>query len=197
MRFGAHQTDHPKEGIMTISIEELYDKALALSSDVEDTFLDLGQSLRQLLDRDPDLFQQIVKKGRLGRRKAYYLVEVSRKFAPLPIGPARLKKIGWTKLQIIGRHVTKDNVEELVSLAEQLKTKQLERIMQGDDPLGNAHCVLMYFSPKQYAELEVALLKNGAERSGRGIVGKEEALINALRKAAPGLEKVQPKGKLA
>jgi hypothetical protein len=183
---------------MTMSIEELYDRVLALSSNVEDTFLELGRSLRRLLDRDPDLFQQIVKKGRLGRRKAYYLVEVSRKFEPLPISRARLKKVGWTKLQIIGQHVTKDNVEELVSLAEQLKTKQLERKMQGDEPLNNARCVLMYFSPKQYAELEEALLKNGGERSGRGIVGKEEALINALRKAVPGLENVQPpKGKLA
>ncbi|MGC2788247.1 MAG: hypothetical protein WA397_31310, partial [Roseiarcus sp.] len=58
-------------------------------------------------------------------------------------------------------------------------------------------CVLKYFSPKQYAELEETLLKNGGERSGRGIVGEEEALIDALRKAVPGLEKVQPKGKLA
>jgi hypothetical protein len=172
--------DHPKEGRMTISIEELYDRALALSSDVEDKFLELGRSLRQLLDRDPALFQQVVKK-RLGRRKAYYLVEVSRRFEPLPISRARLKKIGWTKLQIIGQHVTKDNVEELVGLAEQLKTKQLERKMQGDEPLNNAHCVLMYFSPKQYAELKEVLLLNGAEPSGRGIVGKEEALINALR----------------
>ena len=139
-----------------------------------------------------------MKKRGLGRRKAYYLVEVSRKFEPLPISRARLKKIGWTKLQIIGQHVTKDNVEELVSLAEQLKTKQLERKMQGDEPISNAHCVLMYFSPKQYAEFEEAVLKkNGAEPSGRGIVGKEEALINALRKAVPGLEEVQtPKGKL-
>jgi hypothetical protein len=183
---------------MTTNIDELYDRALALSSDVEDKFLELGRSLRQLLDRDPDLFQQIVKKGRLGRRKAYYLVEVSRKFDPLPISRARLKKIGWTKLQIIGQHVTKDNVEELVSLAEQLKTQQLERKMQGEEPIGNVHCVLIYFSPKQYAEFEEALLKNGAERSGRGIVGKEEALINALRKAAPRLEKAQPtQGKLA
>jgi hypothetical protein len=194
-------TDHPKEGRMTISIEELYDRALALSSDVEDKFLELGRSLRQLLDRDPALFQQVVKK-RLGRRKAYYLVEVSRRFEPLPISRARLKKIGWTKLQIIGQHVTKDNVEELVGLAEQLKTKQLERKMRGeeppDEPPSETHCVLMYFSPKQYAELKEVLLLNGAEPSGRGIVGKEEALINALRKAVPGLENVQPiKGKVA
>jgi hypothetical protein len=33
---------------MTMSIEELYDRVLALSSNVEDTFLELGRSLRQL-----------------------------------------------------------------------------------------------------------------------------------------------------
>ncbi len=52
---------------MTIAIEELYDRVLALSSDVEDNFLELGRSLRQLLDRNPDLFQQIVEKGNLAK----------------------------------------------------------------------------------------------------------------------------------
>ena len=64
--------------------------------------------------------------------------------------------------------------------------------------MGGAHCVVMYFTPKQYAEFKQALLKNGAKPSGRGIVDKEKALINALRKAEPGLENLQPaKRKLA
>jgi len=177
---------------MPLSTEDLYEKTMLMSKNVEDNFLDLGRYLRQLLDREPELFQEIIVKCDLGRRKAYYLVEVSRTFDPLPISRPRLKKLGWTKLQIIGKHVTKDNVEELVTLAENHSVKQLERLMQGDAPMKNAHCVLMYFTPKQYAELEAALLKNGGERSGRGIVGKEEALINALRKATPGPEQVQP-----
>ena len=181
-----------------MSIEALYDRALALSADVEDNFLELGRSLRQLLDRDPDLFQQVVKKGNLGRRKAYYLVEVSRTFDNAPVPRSRLRKIGWTKLQLIGKHVTPHNLDKLLELADSTNSKQLERQMRGEEPMENAHCVLMYFSPKQYAEFEEAVLKNGGERSGRGIVGKEEALINALRKAVPGLENVQPtKGKPA
>jgi hypothetical protein len=181
---------------MALKTEELYDKALALSANVEDNFLDLGRSLRQLQDRDPDLFQQVVKKGDLGRRKAYYLVEVSRIFDPLPVPRSRLRNIGWTKLQLIGKHVTPHNLEDLLQLAESVNSKELERRMRGEKPLKNARCVVMYFSPKQYAEFEEALLKNGGEPSGRGIVGKEKALINALRKAESGLEKVQPaKGK--
>src|SRR5208337_4791444 len=145
-------------------------------------FLDLGRTLRQLLDRDPDLFQQIVAKSDLGRRKAYYLVEVSRIFDPLPIPRSRLKKIGWTKLQLIGKHVNASNLDELLELAESVNSKELERQMRGEKPLGNAHCVLMYFTPKDFAVLEEALLEHGAVRSpggrgGRGLQKKEEALI--------------------
>ena len=77
---------------MALSTEDLYDKAKALSGDVEDNFLELGRSLRQLLDRDPELFKEIVAKTNLGRRKAYYLVEVSRIFDPLPIPRSRLRQ---------------------------------------------------------------------------------------------------------
>jgi len=180
------------EGNMTLSTEALYDKALTLSKDVDDNFLELGKALRQVQDRDPELFHKIVAKTNLGRRKAYYVVEVSRIFDPLPIPRPRLRQIGWTKLQLIGKRLKPDNMEDLLTLAEQVNAKELERRLRGEKPMGNAHCVLMYLTSKQYAELEAALLKNGATRSGRGIVDKEKALINALRKAAPGLENVQP-----
>jgi hypothetical protein len=55
--------------MMALSTEDLYDKAKALSGDVEDNFLELGRSLRQLLDRDPELFKKIVAKTNLGRRE--------------------------------------------------------------------------------------------------------------------------------
>jgi hypothetical protein len=166
---------------VTLSTEDLIDKALALSGDVEDNFLELGKTLRQLMDRDPDLFHQIVQKTNLGRRKAYYLVEVSRVFDPLPIPRSRLRKIGWTKLQLIGKHVQPDNMKDLLSLAESINAKELERRMRAEKPTGNAHCVLMYFTPKQYAELEDMLVKYGGVRSGRGIQNKEEALLRTVR----------------
>jgi hypothetical protein len=167
---------------MALSTEDLFERALTLSGDVDDKFLELGKTLRQLLDRDRDQFHKIVAKTNLGRRKAYYLVEISRIFDPLPVRRPRLRKIGWTKLQLIGKHVKPDNMEELLSLAEEVNAKELERRMRGEKPMGNAHCVLMYFSPKQYKELEEVLVANGGQRSGRGILNKEEALINAIRK---------------
>ena len=167
---------------MALSTEDLFDKAVHMAGNVEDNFLELGKALRQLQDRDLELFQKIVAKGSLRRRKAYYLVEVSRIFDPLPVPRSRLRKIGWTKLQVIGKRVTPDNLDDLLSLAEGVNAKELERRLRGEKPLDNAHCVLMYFSPKQYAELEEVLVAHGGTKSRRGILNKEEALLRVIRK---------------
>ena len=167
---------------MTLSTEDLFDKALHMAGNVEDNFLELGKALRQLQDRDLELFQKIVAKGSLRRRKAYYLVEVSRIFDPLPVPRSRLRQIGWTKLQLIGKHVTPDNLDDLLSLAEEVNAKELERHMRGEKPLGNARCVLMYFTPKQYTELEEVLVAHGGTKSRRGILNKEEALLRVIKK---------------
>ncbi len=171
---------------MALSTEDLYEKALNLALNVEDNFLEAGKALRQLLDRDPAMFQKIIGKDPHKRRRAYYLVEVSRVFDALPIPRSRLRKIGWTKLQLIGKHIDADNLEEMLTLAENSNAKELERILRGEKPLGNARCVLMYFSPKQYDELEAALVENGGTKSGRGVLNKEAALINVVRRARVG-----------
>jgi hypothetical protein len=166
---------------MPVSTDEMFDKAKTLSKDPDDNFLDLARTLRQLHDRDVDKFTEVWQNSDLDRRKAYYLVDISRAYESLPIPRARLKKIGWTKLASMAKQVTADNWQEMLELAEKTATKQLEKIMRGQTPVTNAHCVMMYFSPKEYKVLEEALLKNGGERSGRGIINKEKALIKALK----------------
>ena len=39
--------------------------------------------------------------------------------------------------------------------------KQLERHARDEKPIGNAHCILKYFSPKNYAEVDDARAKHG------------------------------------
>jgi hypothetical protein len=114
---------------MTLGNEELYNEAVALSTNVDDNFQELG---------------------RVGRRKTYYLVEVSRVFDPLIISQ-RLKRIGWKELQIIAKHV-----EELLKHAETCSAEKMEAHMRGEKSLDNAHCMLKYFSPKPYTVLEDA-----------------------------------------
>ena len=165
---------------MTEGSDALYEKALELSANGPDNFLELGRALSQLYDRDPDLFRQLAAKSNMGLRRAYDLVEVSRTFEPLAIPRDQLRKIGWPKLQLIAQHVTPNTLDALLQLAEDTTAKDLERHMRGKKPLGNAHCVLMYFSPKDYAEVEDALVKHGGGRSGRGILNKEEAQLNVV-----------------
>jgi hypothetical protein len=55
---------------MALKTEDLYDKAMALSADVEDNFIDMGRTLRQLIDRDLDLFQQVPSRGQPHLRSA-------------------------------------------------------------------------------------------------------------------------------
>ena len=166
-----------------LSTDDLYDKALSLTSNVDDNFLELARSLRQLLDRDHDLFRNVISKTGLGSRKAYYLVAISRAFDPLPLTKARLRKAGWTKLYILAPHVDEANVEALIELAETNSTAQLRALMKGEKPPANAHCMLMYFSPKDFKVVADALVKHGGVRSGRGILHKEEALLRFIKAA--------------
>jgi hypothetical protein len=176
------QAEHDirEEVVMALSTEDIYSRALELSGHVEETFLDLGKHLRQLQDRDPDLFQKIVDKSNLGRRKAYYLVDISNAFAKLTVSPSRLKKIGWTKLSLIAKKVTQSNVEDMLELCEGNTAKQIEQRLKGAEMSDNSRCVLMYFTPQQYEQFEEAVLHNGGSKSGRGLLNKEQALIHAL-----------------
>ena len=143
---------------MTEGTDALYEKALELSANVPDNFVELGRALSQLYDRDPNLFRQLAAKSNMGLRMAYHLVEVSRTFEPLSIPRDQLRKIGWPKLQLIAKHVTPNTLDALLQLAEDTTAEDLERHMRGEKPAGNAHCVLRYFSPKQYMQLEGVLV---------------------------------------
>ena len=155
---------------MTEGTDALYEKALELSVNVPDNFLELGRALTQLYDRDPDRFRQVAARSNMGLRKAYGLVEVSRTLEPLAIPRDQLGKIGWPKLQLIVNHLTPNTLDALLRLAEESTVKDLEHHARGwKRPGGNAHCMLRYFSPKSYEQLEETLLSNGAAPSAGAV----------------------------
>jgi hypothetical protein len=123
---------------MTAITDALYDKALELSANVPDNFMD-------------------------------HLIEGSRTVEALAIPRDQLRKIGWSKLQLIAKHVTLDTLDAFLQLAEDTTAKDLERHLRGEKPAGNAHRVLKYFSPKQYKQLEGALAPYGGAPSGSAI----------------------------
>ena len=156
--------------------DELYDQVISLSKDLDAQFLELGVLLRDLQETDSDAFRLTAQNSGIGLRKAYYLVNIHRAFGKLKVPAARLRAIGWTKLNVISSYVTKQNVKELLKLAEENTVRNLERRLKGDEPENNAHAVLMYFSPDDYEKLASKLVEHGAVRQGRGLQNKEQAL---------------------
>jgi hypothetical protein len=154
-----------------------------MAPEVEEKFLEIGAALGRLQEADRDLFWKAVEKGEFGKRKAYYLITIAKAFKNIKVPKARLRAIGWTRLQVIARVLNESNADELILLAEQHKVKDLEAIIKGEEPNPDSRVIILYFTPDDYEVLEAILVQNGASRHGRGLVGKEAALMKALKKA--------------
>jgi hypothetical protein len=76
------------------------------------------------------------------------------------------------------------NAARLLRLARDNSAQELKRIMREDDQKPAPHCVMMYLGRDQYRQFRTAMLAHGASRIGRGLVGKEQALMRLIRLAA-------------
>ena len=157
-----------------------------------DDFMVLGQKLSEALrtqsdgaDSDGCGFADEIKKQKLSPRKAYYLVEVYEAFHEFPVPRARLLNVGWTKLQMMCGYVTPENYLQLLAEAEKHPVHRFREILEGNWPEEAKHCVLIYLFPEEYEIFCKVLKAHGAKPRPRGLHGKEEALINALRMLLP------------
>jgi len=167
--------------------KSLYAKAMKLCSSVDENFIDLSRTLRDLLDNHPDEFQKFISNSNLSRRKVYYLVEIDKAFRKLPIPRAKLLAIGWTKAHILAKHINQTNAAELMELAETSSVRELKELVTGGKRESAARCVLFYYSDKEYALLEKALLNNGASPgNARGLSNKEAALMRIIKNLRKG-----------
>jgi hypothetical protein len=108
---------------------------------------------------------------------------------------SRYAKIGWTKLAILAEHSEKHPGKVAARAgfgrAENCTAKQLPAILDGSPLAPNPkekthHSVFLRLTPVEYGLFESILLKYGAVKlgkgngKGKGLVGKEEALMNLL-----------------
>lgn len=157
-------------------------KIAALEARIEERFLELARALRALQESDPAAFAQVVATSAIGRRRAYYLVSVSRAFDGLPVADERLEQIGWTKLAILAPHVGAANVGELLDLADRHTAFELQGFAD-DLPRQEEHCVLLRMTTPDYAFYLEVMTAFGAKRRGRGLADKETALRAVLTAA--------------
>jgi hypothetical protein len=169
---------------MTRDLFEVFDEAVQLASSVEDNFLQLARRLRKLQDHNSNLFKGVCSQTGLGRRKAFYLAKIARQIEDLAIPDPQLAAIGWTKVEAIGKHLTKVNWQNLLALAHEHSVHDLKIVMKGGRPIPGTRCVLLYLKPSHYALFANAIVKHGGRIKGVGLAGKERALLALIEKAA-------------
>lgn len=83
---------------------------------------------------------------------------------------------------MIARHLRGNNIRSLLNYADHHTTRELSAYAGRLQSRTDTRCVLLYFTPGDYKLFEKALIKFKAEKSGRGLIGKEKATINMAKK---------------
>lgn len=150
-------------------------RALGLAAEEKDRSIELAQCLAEIQAEQP--LTDFIRRSGISRRKAYFLAEIGRKLTDVDATVDRLTKIGWTKLQIVLRHVGGMPSSELLEFAETHTAHELKRMLPESPSASKSKCVILYFNPGQYAAFRKAILDHGGKSSGRGLIGKEEAVV--------------------
>jgi hypothetical protein len=163
---------------------KIYERAMALADQKKPPSIELARVLHRMQQCEPEQFKEFYENSRIKRRTAFYLAEVGKCLEPLGLPSSRLEAIGWSKIQVIAKHLTARNAEKLLKLAEKNTTHGLAALMRKDDPMPDARCVLLRLSPQHYRKFEEAVLQNGGTKVGRGLRDKERALMKIIGKFA-------------
>jgi hypothetical protein len=155
---------------------DTFKKVQELSGAIDENFLELAKALRTLQDTDNEEFLRAVKNSGLGKRKAYYLVSIDRTFSTIPVPKLRLKKIGWTKLNLLTAAINKQNYAEMLKAAESYTAKELEDFLAGRPVEEKKKSFLTRLDDAAYSALGEAFLRVGGIKAGRGWKNKRAAL---------------------
>jgi hypothetical protein len=170
------------------SASALMKTAQMLAAKGNDSMIELAEVMLDLraLPKPPagdrPTLDELASRMKLSRRTICYLVSVRQAFCDLGISRDRLVKIGWTKAAIVVENSEPEDVEEALALAETCTVKELPALLKGSPRKAKARTVLLRLTPRQYDQFEAVMLANGARRpkKGRGLSGKERALMRAL-----------------
>lgn len=166
----------------------LIKRARTLAAKGDDSMIELAEVISDLrtLPKPPNgdrpTLDSLASRIKLSRRAVCYLLKVWQAFGDLGIPRERLVEVGWTKAAIVLENSEPEDVAEALALAETCTAKELPALLKGAPRKPKARTVLLRLSPRHYAQFEAVLLANGARcpKKGRGLSGKERALMKAL-----------------
>jgi hypothetical protein len=170
------------------SAAALMKRAQALAGKGDDSMIELAEVIYDLrsLPKPPDghrpTLDELASRIKLSRRAVCYLLKVWQTFSALSIPRDRFVRTGWTKLAVIAENSEPEEMEEALALANTCTAKELPALLKGAAPRAKARTVQLRLTPRQYDQFKAVLLANGARRPkrGRGLSGKERALMKAL-----------------
>lgn len=166
-------------------IRKLKRRAVGLAGNPALNFYDLALSLAELHEADRSISATILPSLGMSRRRLYYLIDVGRLIIARDLSKAEAEAVGWTKLQIITRHLIAsggtddDAFAEYLDLAKSTKARDLQRVLEGQQPR-NTRVEVFHLKPRERDNLRNALVAFGAKSTPTGLVGKEKALMRIV-----------------
>lgn len=172
---------------------QIMERASALAALPSKNFYDLARDLATLHAMQPSVLIKIGDQHGISRRRMYYLSEAGAFIRKSGMDKATAERLGWTKVSALARHtkdmqtLTATEVSALVALSDQSTVYNLpEALAKNVPPPEAARAILLHLTTEQYKVVEEALAAFGARKRGRGLAGKEDALV-ALASKLPEL----------
>jgi len=167
------------------TVDHLKLEALSLAAKSTKSFHAFARALSAAHKSDPAFLYEIEEAAKIKRRALFYLSDVGGFLTDHGITEKQAERIGWTKIQIVARHVRcntvvgKRMIRRYLKIAEHTTAHRLPAALnnQDADRTVASRAVLLRIPADAYPALEGALLGHGAQKRGRGLVGKEQAIM--------------------
>jgi len=168
-----------------------YGKALALLQQADERPLELAEYLwtvhfqdhlhsKALAGKKPNRIADLVKQGAIKRRKAYYLIKVWSRFSDMP--KSTLAKVGWAKLAILATKcpVGEEETGIALALSDGVTAQNLPAKLKPASDVAETRRVILEFNLDDYEVFKVTLADHGAKPKGKGLTGKEQAIMSVI-----------------
>ncbi len=151
-------------------------------------FFDLALLITALQEAEPGALEVVPRLGGMSRRRLFYLLQVGRLIRDYQITKVDAEDVGWTKLQIVARHVaemkgvTQEELQAFLKTADRTRAQALLAILRGKTMPFTVTVAFRLTRPAR-AALTEALQVFGAKSTPRGLVGKDRALLKIVNAA--------------
>lgn len=166
-------------------VARLKQLALALAKKSTKSFHAFSSALWMAHSNNPAVMHEVARVAGIKRRALFYLSDVGGFLTEHNISEDQAERIGWTKIQIVARHVCRDTkvgkrmIQRYLNIAKHTTAHRLPVALKNQDAerAVPSRTVLLRLPADAYPALEDALVAHGARKQGRGLVGKEVAIM--------------------